>query len=701
MKHMKKVISMLLALIIFAIPFSMNVRATNAADETMVIESYTPITELFFEYDYDTTQVFRYDSMQIPVNFHIKGLRKGQTCTISVDSSLEMNMPMQRQLNVYNSENNYVDFSFTFSAETAYPMNSRTESLSVDYISITADSELDGTTPCTLTMYVLCSSYGTFVSYIGEEELQDYYYKWKYENGIISESEYESYLSTKGLTEPIDEQTYLSAINSTKLARSVQGTSVYISYKITASGSNLTVSGILTWKDINGTSHALKQAKVEVVDEDVMFDDIVGTTYTSSNGTFSVTFPNQTESSENGGCDIFVRAYPASTNIAVKTTANGNYSLYTPTIQDVTESTETMYQVLKPCNTANAFQIHQAGIVGAQYVESLSGTAPELLNFRYPYSDSGSSNYNNFYVSIIASHYYSWDVILHEYGHYIQDVYNIENNPGGTHIIDDNIIDTLVSEGASLEKAKDKGCRLAWAEGWATYFSLSAQLHQNVASLGVPGAGDATYHDMAEDWARDCESYTGHGEGNEMAVTCVLWDLADSASWNGSKTEAHDTMELGYQTVWNYSVDSGAKTFSEFMNYVYTKLSITNFKNVGSILAAQNMTADSPKTNNSTSANYYFSSDSAPTFTWSATNGSSQCVDLYSIQVLDTSMNFIYATSLPSGTTSYTLPNDVWELIKTNYSEGFYWCVRVTPSSSPSTGPYYSRFTRCYLTNIL
>ncbi len=700
MKCIRKIISTFLVLSILAVPLTENATAKNV-DGVLAGENITPITELSFEYDYDTTQVFRYNSTTIPVDFHINGLRKEQTCTISVSSSLEISNSIQRSSNIFGSENNHVEFNLSFTPKNTIQREESVHDLSINYISITANSDLDGTIPCTLTMYVLNSPYGTFVSYIGEEEVKDYYYQWMYENSIIDESEYEAIVDTKGFTETIDEQTYLAAVNSTGGGKSVQETSVYVNYKITANGKNLTVSGALTWTDSNGASHPLKQAKVEIVDEDDSSNEVVGTTYTSSNGTFSVTFANQTGAEEDGGCDIFVRAYPASSNIAVKQTSNVNYSLYTPTTSNVTGNVDTIYQVLKPCNTSNAFQIHQAGIVGAQYVKSLSGTAPALLNFRYPYSDSGSNYYNGSYVAIKSSSYYSWDIILHEYGHYIQDVYNIEDNPGGTHYIDNNNIDTFVSNGSTLATAKDKGCRLSWGEGWATYFGLSAQLHQNVSSMGIPGAGDAAYHNLSGGWSRDCESYTGCGEGNEMAVTCVLWDLADSTSWNGSKTEAHDSFALGYQTVWNYSVNSGATTFSDFMKYVYSILSNTNYRNVGKILAAQNITAATPKTNNSTSSSYYFSSDSAPTFTWTATNGSTQCADNYALQIYDTSMNLIYSISIASGKTSHTLSATRWQNLKTNYSDGFYWCVRVTPSSTPTTGPYYSQFIRCYLTNIL
>ena len=702
MKHIKKAISLFLALTMLIVPLTVNASATSSADGVSVSERITPITKLFFEYEYDTTQVFRYDSTTIPVDFHIEGLRKDQTCSLSVNSSLEIKNTILRNTDVYSSSKNHVDLDIIFFDDTASLRNGSTSDISVDYIAITASSELAGTIPCTLTMYVLNSPYGVFVSYVGEEQVRDYYYQWMYENTIIEEAEYEAFLDTKGLTTAIDEQTYMAALNYTGGARSVQATKVYVNYTITKSGSNLTVSGTMTWTDSNGASHPLKNVEVEIVDDDVTFDDVVATTTTNSSGNFSATFANQTGDAENGGCDIFVRANAKSSNISVKTILGVLHGLKTPTTQDVTASVDTIYQVLNPCNAANAFQIHQAAIVGAQYVKSLSGTAPANCNFKYPYSDSQASNYNGSSIEIASSAYYSWDIILHEYGHYIQDVYNIADNPGGYHSIDDNMIDYYVDEeGYSLSKAKDHGCRLAWGEGWATYFGISAQLHQNVASLGVPGAGNASYDDLVSGGSRNCEEYSGHGEANEMAVSCVLWDLMDSTSTTGSISEAHDSLSLGYATVWNYTVNSGATTLADFIDYMYTKLTTANYRNVGNILGRQNITAKSLKTNGATSTSYYFSSDTPPTFSWTAASGSTHCSDSYVLQIYDTSMNLIYSISISAGTASHTLSDTRWENLKTNYSGGFYWCIKVSPSSTPTTGPYYSQFIRCYLTGIL
>ena len=78
---------------------------------------------------------------------------------------------------------------------------------------------------------------------------------------------------------------------------------------------------------------------------------------------------------------------------------------------------------------------------------------------------------------------------LHEYGHYIADRIDIEANPGGPHSGEDNLSDARGS--------KSIGVRLAFGEGWPTYFAVSA-LRQEARGLGIPHVGDVFYDDTED-----------------------------------------------------------------------------------------------------------------------------------------------------------------------------------------------------------
>jgi hypothetical protein len=96
-------------------------------------------------------------------------------------------------------------------------------------------------------------------------------------------------------------------------------------------------------------------------------------------------------------------------------------------------------------------------------------------------------------------------VLLHEYGHYVLDLYSRDDSPGGSHVLGDDALDL----------------RLAWSEGWATFFSSVVRndpVHVDTSGTGVrlvfdiegPSFGSATRYDS-----------------NELAVAAVLWDAYD------------------------------------------------------------------------------------------------------------------------------------------------------------------------------
>lgn len=650
------------------------------------------IIEPYFEYNYDTTCGYRYDVKLIPVAFTVAGLMIDQAYVLTVESD-DLTL-----LKDYGGSKCELGDGYNISMDIGFDSDAQVDgidSIVVSHIQLMVSSSMYHTIPCTLTLFIINSVDGVFVSYIDEEAVVDYYYEWLFDNGRISKEQLDEYRNNKTMTRPYIE--FEDEFDSYP-TRSIMEPKVYINYTITPlnSGAQIRVSGTLKWSDTNGTQHNLRNVKVMIMDRDTLTDETLATVYTSNAGSFTSTVDNQTGLLENGGCDVFLKIYPASTNIAVKTTSNGDYYFSTPVNENVSGSTISDSQVGGPNNTSKAFYIHQAGVVGALHVKAMSGNAPSNVVFRYPYSDSGNNEYTGSYIKIKTSSYYSWDVILHEYGHFIQDIYNIENNPGGTHYISENAIDTYFDAGNSLPTAKNKGTRLAWAEGWATYFSISAQVQQNVSSMNIPGSGDGKYNNLAGNWYVDLESYDdGKGEGHEMAVSCVLWDFADSSSTTGSTGESFDNIALGFQTVWNYTISSGAKIFDTFFDYTLVHVSTSNVRKLGSILGAYKFSAANPKTNGSSSTSYTITSSSAPTLSWTRANGSTHCADSYKLFVVTSSGSIIYQAQISGTSSSHTLPNATWQTLKNNYSSGFYWFVTATPESTPTTGAYPSQYIFC------
>jgi hypothetical protein len=127
------------------------------------------------------------------------------------------------------------------------------------------------------------------------------------------------------------------------------------------------------------------------------------------------------------------------------------------------------------------------------------------------------------------------DIILHEYGHFISDHFSRDNSRGGTHFLGDFSQDV----------------RLAWSEGWATFFSSAIRdnpVNMDVGLDGVPF------------FAFSIDSNQLLSEGNlsleknaiyttsEVAVASVLWDIYDNLA---NPQETFDSLSLGFGPIWD------------------------------------------------------------------------------------------------------------------------------------------------------
>lgn len=81
---------------------------------------------------------------------------------------------------------------------------------------------------------------------------------------------------------------------------------------------------------------------------------------------------------------------------------------------------------------------------------------------------------------------------------------------------------------------KNLGTRLAWSEGFATWFGITAQRVLNVAAMKIPNAGDTYYDDTDEGPGKNSHinlqangppPFGSFGEDNEMSVARALWHM--------------------------------------------------------------------------------------------------------------------------------------------------------------------------------
>ena len=162
------------------------------------------------------------------------------------------------------------------------------------------------------------------------------------------------------------------------------------------------------------------------------------------------------------------------------------------------------------------------------------------------------------------------------------DQINIEDNPGGSHSRLENL--------GEPPRGKDAGIRLAWGEGWPTYFGTVLQQIKGTAAFGIPNVGDIDYTDIKDvNFTYSLESQTGGnslGEDNELSVMRILWDYFDSADDAGDSFTGDDI------AVWENLDLADATTLSSTYLGLPAGLPITRLAKIGCILSEHRVAPD-------------------------------------------------------------------------------------------------------------
>ena len=210
-----------------------------------------------------------------------------------------------------------------------------------------------------------------------------------------------------------------------------------------------------------------------------------------------------------------------------------------------------------------AFNIFDAALKSLDYFHHLSGSYPgpawSLALFWRGDAGESSNWYDDVYRQVILSDNAGYDdsVILHETGHYIQSAFALCQSPGGSHYITD----------------MNQDRRLAFSEGWATYYGSAVRRHHQesgaqafVRTTGGSGAGNLDFSFELEG-----PSMPVFGSFNELAVGACLWDLMDQAHLEGENFLLDDDPLSGKgQRVWAVTSEvlpeTGEATMEAFWN---------------------------------------------------------------------------------------------------------------------------------------
>lgn len=168
-------------------------------------------------------------------------------------------------------------------------------------------------------------------------------------------------------------------------------------------------------------------------------------------------------------------------------------------------------------------------------------------------------------------------VILHEYGHFLENAMFVSDSPGGSHN-GNKVIDP----------------RLAWSEGWGNFIQ-AAILVDNGTMSGTPRYYDSSGNvdgDADLFFAVDLENMTGTdlvatsgphagvGEGNfrEFSVSRMLIDVVDGIGAEGTYPSGADNINDNFAQLWAALTKTSGKGFRQ---------STLAFRNIGQMHLAQ------------------------------------------------------------------------------------------------------------------
>jgi len=375
----------------------------------------------------------------------------------------------------------------------------------------------------------------------------------------------------------------------------------------------ITVTGRALWTDKAGGQHEIPSAPIEIRQKEFLGDSLLIETETDAQGYYSAVVVSSVAEPE-----IFVRVYARSKVADIKPHTLIEALIPTYRLETFPQKAKSGSLTINPIadvpNDAKdeeakmAFSIHHALVVIGDYVGYLAGQMPSHIDVFFPGkvfktlwinsadqivsyygTDINQSDFIRYFLGkaiyVQRESGWEWDVLHHEYGHYVMATHGFvaEDTPGGEHFISD------AGDNLAVKHGKAGGIKMAWSEGWPTFFGISGQLsklgQQKEINL-VTTAGDVWY----KDWY-SMEELLGknQGEDNEVVVQVALFDLWDGERKNTkgeiiTSNEKEDKITLSDRELFKIFTDKKPTTIGEAWEAIAASLDTRNKTLVGGVL---------------------------------------------------------------------------------------------------------------------
>lgn len=311
------------------------------------------------------------------------------------------------------------------------------------------------------------------------------------------------------------------------------------------------------WYDQNNNCHPLQNTKLELKIGDTFLATTVGvgsnpSYFTDLNGEFTLDINNNLAKAFKASL-LSVTLYSSTFATAVEDNRHLEYpccynnSNISP-LYKLSNFKTIDYYIDIYSGTSDrscAYEISQAQLLPYKYCNRFTSGVAGVKTL-YPAYYSAFANNGTPKITIQKEDYSTWDVLNHEYGHYICDSLNLCEEPAFRK--KHNPLSSIQYLGGLTLNQRDQ---LIYSESLATYIALASQMFFASDSV-IPGVGDETYYDPLRNVTIDCNVYqpdvlpniADDGEYVEACVVSLLIKLLDDVHREG------DDISWGDREMW-------------------------------------------------------------------------------------------------------------------------------------------------------
>lgn len=340
--------------------------------------------------------------------------------------------------------------------------------------------------------------------------------------------------------------------------------------KVISSEGNTKVEDFIYWNDNHNNKHPLKYSRVDLYDSEFgskYLLEYIGTTYTNENGYYSFIFNNADGifDFEFGGYDPIIRIYPIGKTFEVAREWVFNdwiFSFYYKCSRieyNIPTGSITKLNITIPysCddNTNKAFSISQAMCEAENFAYKYANMPLNKIHLNVAFPGTVTSFSWNGFSAINRDDWNDWGSIIHEYGHYVENVMGTYGASLREIIINDPS-HYISTDHLNDKKDKKYAMELTWSEAWATVFSMIVYDNNSFFC-------NISYANKIKNYINKYNAFTpsriNSGEGQEESVISYLWDIYDNDD------EIGDDIGLGVYEFLYISLQEGTFTLPDFI----------------------------------------------------------------------------------------------------------------------------------------